>query len=68
MRLFLTLSLLQPRQNAENISKTNEEVICGDIITLTISSIKICQKYNSQPSLGHGLYFLLMFPLIISIF
>jgi len=28
----------------------------------------MCQKYNSQLSLGHELYFLLMFPIIISIF
>lgn len=36
-------------------------------ITLTIPCIKMCQKHSSQPSLGHELYFLLMFPIIISV-
>jgi hypothetical protein len=45
MRWLLTLSLLKSRQNAEKISKTNEEIIYGDIHHIN------CSFYKTVPEI-----------------
>jgi hypothetical protein len=44
MRWPLTLSPLKPRQNAEKISKTKEEIIYGDILHINHSFNKTVPK------------------------